>query len=138
MANKEKTIWCKYLVYATDEPDKIIKAIESWRDFTLYFGENDYAMIPTEQDYYKYYSIKEIIWHPVMLWDALNWLDKKMDKISKEVMRADVFYQNVYLNTSNLLNGWKKKSKPIEDQSDDCIYFIYSLIKKYERTIKLT
>lgn len=72
IANKEKTMWCKYLVYAKNKPDEIMEAIEEWVNFTLFFGENDYAMSPSEVDYYEYYSIKEIIWHPVMIGDVLD------------------------------------------------------------------
>lgn len=124
IANKEKTMWCKYLVYKKNEPDEIIEAIEEWVSFTLFFGENDYAMSPSEVDYYEYYNIKEVIWHPVMIGDVLDWIEPYWW----------VFAQSVNLDIERtrkgtlLLSVRKQKRKPIEDQSDECIDYVYSLI----------
>ena len=123
IANKDKTIWCKYLVYANDEPEKIIEAIEEWINFTLCFENNDYAVIPTEKDYFKYYSIKEIIWHPVMIGDVLNWIDNKMWISNQE-------YEEFVINEVNMaILLWGEYLKPIDKQSDRCVDFIYSLIE---------
>lgn len=121
MANKEKTIWCKYLVYEKNEPDKIIEAIEEWESFTLYFGGNDYAMKPTEEDYHKYYSIKEIIWHPVMIGDALEVID------AIAANRNNARYER---RLRDILMVWSKPRKPIDEQPDECIDYVYSLIQK--------
>ena len=123
IANKDKTIWCKYLVYANDEPEKIIEAIEEWINFTLCFENNDYAVIPTEKDYFKYYSIKEIIWHPVMIGDVLNWIDNKMWISNQE-------YEGFVINEVNMATLlWGEYLKPIDKQADRCVDFIYSLIE---------
>ena len=63
-----------------------------------------------------------IIWHPVMIWDVLDYVDNFLNvcvlKYSEdlEVIR-DIF------------KHYKYKSKPIEEQSDECINFIHSLLK---------
>lgn len=115
MANKEKTIWCKYLVYADDEPEKIIKAVEEWENFSLYFGENDYAFIPTEKDYSRYYSIKEIIWHPVMI-----------GSIFERYSAGKWFINSQFI--IELVEKWVGYDKSIDEQSDECIDYVYSLI----------
>lgn len=125
MANKEKTMWCKYLVYKKNEPDEIVEAIEEWVNFTLFFGENDYAMSPSEVDYYEYYNIKEVIGHPVMIGDVLNWIDKKMGVSNCE----DEEFVVEETNISVLL--WREYLNPIEDQSDECVDYVYNLIQKY-------
>ena len=53
----------------------------------------------------------EIIGHPVMLGDVMEY-----------------FYGSVRF--SEWWKCWRKLTKPIEDQSDDCIDFIYNLICK--------
>lgn len=147
MANKEKTLWCKYLVYENNEPDKIIEATEEWEGFTLYFGSNGYAMKPTEEDYYKYYSIKEVVGHPVMIGDVMDWIwDKRLYcyKCKKLVNWRDVsddwLWWEYYCDICNsgwlsdvvygLYFDWEEKRKPIEDQTEGCINYVYSLIQK--------
>lgn len=61
----------------------------------------------------------KIIWHPVMIWDVLDW-----------------FYMNIELP----IRDWREtcdiillerniKRKPIEKQSDECIEYVYNLCK---------
>lgn len=124
MSNKQKTMWCKYLVYKKNKPDEIMEAIEEWKNFTLYFGDDDYAVSPSEEDYYECYNIKEIIGHPVMIGDVLNWIDKKMGVSNCEYEEFVVEEANI----SVLL--WREYLNPIEDQSDECIDYVYNLIQK--------
>ena len=57
----------------------------------------------------------KIIWHPVMIWDCLSYIN----------------YITIWVDytTKDILIFWTKKRKPIEEQSDDCITYIYNLIK---------
>ena len=59
------------------------------------------------------YKLEKIIWHPVMIWDVLDmeWIDD--NDIIEYIM--DLFIE---------------KRKPIEEQSEECIKFIYNLIKE--------
>ena len=79
-------------------------------DFTD-FSENDIScyedsLYSTNIEGYKH---AEIIGHPVMLGDVMEY-----------------FYGSVRF--SEWWKCWRKLTKPIEDQSDDCIDFIYNLI----------
>ena len=62
----------------------------------------------------KYFTI---IWHPVMIGDVLDWAVKKWSMIRYDDMQC-----------VNILYLWTEKRKPIDDQSDECIKFIYSLL----------
>ncbi len=61
------------------------------------------------------YIDKKIIWHPVMIWDVLDYLKWQPE------------YYNIWY-------WWKNKRKPIEDQSDKCIDYIYNLISENDKT----
>ena len=93
------------------------------------------------------YSIEEIIWHPVMIWDVLDYLEDKRfycEKCKKIVDWRDVsdcrfwweYYCDICNNEylvdikSNILFDWSKKREPVEAQSDECVDFVYSLIQK--------
>lgn len=69
---------------------------------------------------------KKIIWHPVMIWDCLDWIEKNWTwKDSCEICWTK--WPEIHL-----LQLWKKKWQQIEEQSDECIAFIYSLIHNGE------
>lgn len=60
----------------------------------------------------------KIIWHPVMIWDVLDW-----------------FYSNIELpvverrrTCDTILFEWKDKRKPLQDQPIECIEYIYNLL----------
>lgn len=61
----------------------------------------------------------------VMLWDVLDWIEKNKDYYEKEdvINKKDTLKSYV---TDNTL--WKEKRKPINDQSYECITFIFNLI----------
>ena len=59
----------------------------------------------------RWFTIK---WHPVMIWDVLDYY------------RGESW---VNVGVLTILEKWNYKRKPIEEQSDECIEFIYNLIK---------
>jgi len=54
----------------------------------------------------------KIIWHPVMIWDILNYLVNSQPHIPRKLLKV-----------------WKELHKKIDEQSEECITFIYNLIK---------
>lgn len=64
--------------------------------------------------YWHYYEVEDweniwyikIIWHPVMIWDVL---------------------QRTSLHNDEIIKKWHDMRKPIDDQSEECITFIYNL-----------
>lgn len=63
-----------------------------------------------------------IIWHPVMIGDVLDWMyennipTNKHNAVSKEIC----WYHANYL--------WENKRLPIDQQSDECIAYVYDLV----------
>lgn len=128
MANKELTPWCCVEVKAQNE----------YGDFTYRLCRGD-ERPDTE--------IKEIIGHPVMIGDVLDYFkDKRFycTKCKKIVDWRDVsddqlwgeYYCDI-CNTNNLLDieddivfYWFKKRESIVSQEDQCIDYIYNLIGK--------
>ena len=98
--------WCKWYVI-TDE-----KIIEGKWDYLLCIDE---------------YPIKitNIIWHPVMLSDVINFIYSKqtwLDWKDKDDFRRELLF---------IVNEWIYKQDPIEKQMDECIEFVLYLIDKY-------
>ena len=63
---------------------------------------------------YDSYSEDETIF-PVMIWDVLDYISKK------------TFREFLY---NYLIENWKEKRKPIEEQSSDCIDYVFNLLPK--------
>lgn len=85
-----------------------IKAQNEYGDFTYRLCRGDER--PTTE-------IKEIIGHPVMLGSIFEWYSA-----SKWFINAQFVIE--------LIDKWTGYDKPIDDQSDECIDYIYSLIQK--------
>jgi hypothetical protein len=65
---------------------------------------------------YKWYGIQTI-------WDALAYIEKLQKKL------WDKWWENWETNTFWLLLAWNDKKANIQYQSDNCIDYVYSLIK---------
>lgn len=63
-----------------------------------------------------YLNMNSIIGHPVMIWDVLNWIDWFTNRSAI----SQIILDTVFI--------WWKKNTFIEDQSKECIDFIYWLI----------
>lgn len=85
------------------------------------------------------YSIEEIIWRPVMIWDVIDWIEKKTFDINKQIpwfwFEEDeeisdgsklLLIQDYYVD--NIISYWDTKRESIESQSDECVDYVYSLI----------
>lgn len=121
MANKDRTFWCLYII--KDREWKTYKVRETeWECVDLtYWSEymeeywNDY----TETNY-----LESIIWHPVMIGDVLNWIEDKMWISNQE-------YEEFIIEEANMaILLWGEYLKPIEEQLDKCVDYVYSLIQK--------
>lgn len=65
-----------------------------------------------------------IIWHPVRIGDVLDWFDKWLE-IFLDVNNDK--WHDIY---KDIIALWQNKRLPIDEQSDECIEFVYNLIKK--------
>lgn len=65
----------------------------------------------------------EIIWHPVMIWDVI-----KRIKENREISYWEFLVK--LLGQLRYAWYWKNLEASIEDQPDECIDYVYSLIQK--------
>ena len=114
MANKELTPWC----YVRIEPP-----YNGYGTF-LYRLRGDESKE----------GIKEIIWHPIMIWDVIAYLRKDYDTFVEWKPEWDTrhYWNGKYYKAllDKIIYTWELFRKPIEDQSDECIDYVYSLIPK--------
>lgn len=72
-------------------------------------------------------TFQKVIWHPVMIWDVIDFLDKeiinKFINISQKPISivTDIRYEKISIL-------WRYKRKTIEEQSEECIDYVYNLI----------
>ena len=74
--------------------------------------------------------IEKIIWHPVMIWDVLDWIDlnsNREDVWDWHKSRKLETHRKLVVAVYNYFIWWYRK--PIEAQNQDCIDFIYWLIE---------
>lgn len=117
IANKELNKWC--VVNDTD--------YNTWKAeiFAEYWSRN-WIMLRQEDLSKPYIERKtdvedwEIIWHSVLIWDVLDYL---WEQINPARGTAFDFISKILLK-------WEKKRLSIQDQSEECIDYIYNLIKE--------
>jgi len=60
------------------------------------------------------------------IWDVLDWVNKNIEKSFIE--EKPVIYDWLDDYRQDILYKWHEARKPIQDQSDECIRYIYSLL----------
>ena len=130
MANKEASFGCRYKFikkyqycdWAWFEPWDIItlcKRDAKYEDSFLTTFFRDIALI--KKDVYDYV---EIIWHPVMIGDVLDWIEPYWSGYVQSVEFTDRRRRKMNL----VLLQRDNKRLPIDEQSDECIDYVYGLI----------
>jgi len=92
-----------------------------WVPF-LIWDKKTFSKTIMYKDLYKWIKkwIIKIIWHPVMIWDVLDYISNLLISNWEYLVLVD---------KNKILKLWKNKRKPIEEQSIECIEYIYNLIK---------
>ena len=130
MANKEASFGCRYKFikkyqycdWAWFEPWDIItlcKRDAKYEDSFLTTFFRDIALI--KKDVYDYVKI---IWHPVMIGDVLDWIEPYWSGYVQSVEFTDRRRRKMNL----VLLQRDNKRLPIDEQSDECIDYVYGLI----------
>lgn len=114
MANKKRTFGCRWKTLNW-ESVTFIRKNRGWK--YLYMRRNKEFMIPL------WYTPK-VIWHPVMIWDVLDWIEPYWSGYVQSVEFTDRRRRKMNL----VLLQRDNKRLPIDEQSDECIDFVYSLI----------
>lgn len=110
IADKTRSLWCKYYYF------------QDWDDYEdVSINLVGAATVNGYNDKHPLLE-KHIIWHPVMIGDVLDWVESKLE---------NNYFDNFYIEDliMDICNKWKHKRKPIDDQDEDCLSFVYSLIK---------
>lgn len=142
MANKELTLWCKARIYYTNYPNladkyfwettKYIEVVsmgnshfEDWqivkyKELERSFLEEDCCGFEVFnsiilQNYRACFF--RIIWHPVMLGTIFEWYSSSRWFINSQFVME-------------LVDKWTGYDESIDEQSDECVDFVYSLIQK--------
>ena len=87
--------------------------IQCWNYETLAIEECFPSTQWVEKRWFTLSSEREIIWHLVMIWDVYDYLEKQKVKWC--------WFEIIQLR--------ENKRKSIDDQSEECITFIYNIIK---------
>lgn len=126
ISNKGLVFWMKLIYKVNEWHYRTVRAISKNHKTNEYLVQHEY-------NYFHPRGIKESqivnkLWHPIMIWDVLDYYIKnikivefELDKITKTVIFTDIDYIQI-------LSYWEKLREPIEKQSDECIEYIYDLI----------
>lgn len=102
-----------------------IYLFDKWKKFVLLKNTNEKKTFSewwrsvyhfTNSEFEEHFKI---IWHPVMIGDLMDYFEKLWpEKMIKLISK----------NLEDLFLIWKEKRLPLEDQSDECVDFVYDLI----------
>lgn len=129
MANKKFTLGCKINVkyrayYHNETGGEVSYAKEEnlivWTDWVAKNSEIEVSssdMLNTDKNWYieDLEILVETIWHPVMIGTIFEWYSSSKWFINSQFI-------------TKLIDKWTGYDKPIDDQSDECIDYVYSLI----------
>lgn len=140
IARKDLSFGCKFWV--KDEMNWSYITFEKWFEFSLITSRKDEKIVFAWENftwplYFTNFEFEnlEIIWHPVMIWEIIDYLENiALDKIynyiwvKKEEIPDLVFEKNKD-TIMKIFILWKNKKEEIDKQSDECVDFVYDLIK---------
>lgn len=130
MASKEVAFGCRYehngSRYVVDSWN--YRLMKHWDLYYLYIDAHCNCPIKIVKQYNDFSNqwVVEIIGHPVMIWDVLDWIEPYWMGCAQSVEISNRKKRKKDL----LILQWDNKRTPIEDQSDGCIDYVYSLIQK--------
>ena len=114
MANKKLKLWCKCKSHNWENVI-FIRQNKTWSYLSI--RENEEFTVSL-------WYTPEIIWHPVMIWDVLDWIEPYWSGYVQSVEFTDRRRKKKNL----VLLQRDNKRLPIDEQSDGCIDYVYSLI----------
>lgn len=120
MANKELAMGCD--IVADGDMATIVDANRFWEWIAILRGN---WFVTREEPNYEF----TVIWCPVMIWDVISYLRKPFNTFIEGIpvgihLEVDSYIKNI----NSLLTEWIDAGLSIEQQSDECINFVYSLI----------
>lgn len=120
IANKELSLGCD--IVADGDMATIIDANRLWEWIAILRGN---WFVTREEPKYEF----KVIWCPVMIWDVISYLRKPFNTFVEGMPVGRSWEVDSYIkNINSLLTEWIDAGLPIEQQSDECVNFVYSLI----------
>ena len=124
IANKDLDFWC---IVESKWGQSVFLADRNRREI---FRTN-YRIV----DFIRQEEPMKIIGHPVMIGDVMDYFEKiALDKIYDYIWVKKEEIPDLILQNKDVMMKifplWKQKRLPIEEQSDECIDFVYSLISE--------
>lgn len=110
IASNELSLWCKIL------SDGVV--------YTVVYANKDGERYSAKTTMWLKVRVDEVVGMPVMIGDVLYWMYES-EKVSTRKFNEVV--ENICKYNYPIMREYKRK--PIEDQSESCISYIYSLIK---------
>lgn len=146
MANKEDSFWLRFIAKFQDYKDEYFDARElttlfwredeDWEVFreaitdggllrNHYYLDEDAWYIP----HIKRGEVLKIIWHPVMIGDVLRQIRLLAGyALDNDLIQKSDFGNVIAHHNYRITQIWEDFREPIEEQSDECIDYVYSLI----------
>lgn len=128
IANKELTMWCRIKPLYSFKDEGIQPILGEKRNYI----ENDsfeVVLLSKKAWHWELERLKsdiQIMGHPVMIWDVLDWVNKNIEKSFIE--ENPVMYDWLDEYRQEVLYKRTKPKESIEEQSERCIAYIYSLL----------
>lgn len=121
IADKTLSEWCNIINnrIKSKKKSKIVRIKYWWISF---ISCDSHSIYKEKMIWFDKYH--KIIWHPVMTWDVLDYLYNN-SSICSSKLYGEVLDRIVWRTTSDL---WEDKRKPIENQSKECIIYVFNLI----------
>ena len=163
IANKELSSWCRVVIVTRTESKwaRMVWAPQyryTRKSWVYFHNKTGYDFVVTSSgskvkiterdishgDHSKWRTDSiDVIWHPVHLGVVLGWIEDNLQG------GLSVFYDwynptepvitlcmSGTTSTQGKDNLWEHKSLPIDEQSIDCIQYLYNLVKNHEDSVK--
>lgn len=119
MANKKLKLWCKCKNHNWENVI-FIRQNKTWSYLSI--RENEEFTVSL-------WYTPEIIWHPVMIGDVLRQIRLLAGyALDNNLIKKSDFWNVIAQHNYRITQIWEDFREPIEDQSDECIDYVYSLI----------
>ena len=132
IARKELKFWCKLQVKKRISFWNI--TFEKWFEFILITSRKDYNVVYINESFwytltftdFEFEDLK-VIWLPVMIGDVMTYFNEKLSQTLNKTWWVWKYY---WVNERIIILWFNQMKRPIEEQIDGCIDYIYDLLQE--------
>ena len=132
IANKDLTFGCKLL--SKKEISWWSITFVKWSDFIFIKSRNDENILYKDKDFWWHlyltdteFEYLKVIWHPVMIGDVMEYFNEQLNQTLNKTWWVWKYY---WVNERIIILWFGRMRKPIEEQNDACIDYIYDLLQE--------